>query len=190
MDQLKWRNVSDCFLFNLQIQTQDPAVTGLVSWASPSLIPLSWETQVSWTSVMCTLSAKLNALAFTFLYTLLLLNNPPGEFSHLLPEEQIQPACEEAYAGALSIITHVHDKAFANAAVATVAGFTAVSGVAMVIWSVAVSLTTGVLVWDGENLNHTRLCRKSVDRRRHRTSQTSCLRTAWNRNIILHVYTL
>uniref|UniRef100_UPI0037E75C74 carboxypeptidase O-like n=1 Tax=Semicossyphus pulcher TaxID=241346 RepID=UPI0037E75C74 len=58
-----------------------------------------------------------------------------GEFSHLLPEDQIQPACEEAYAGAISIITYVHDKALNNAAVPTLTSFTAASGVALTIWS-------------------------------------------------------
>lgn len=38
------------------------------------------------------------------------------EFRYLLPEEQIQPACEEAYAGVLSIIAHAHDKTFPYAA--------------------------------------------------------------------------
>lgn len=72
------------------------------------------------------------------------LNDPSGEFSHLLPEEQIQPACEEAYAGALSIIAHVHDKAFNSGTLP----HAAVSGVAMMIWSsiMTVLLTTGVFV--------------------------------------------
>ena len=71
---------------------------------------------------------------------MILPNDPPGEFSHLLPEEQIQPACEEAYMGALSIITYVHDKTFSNAAITTV------SGVALTIWSslMTVLLTAGV----------------------------------------------
>lgn len=69
------------------------------------------------------------------------LPDPPGEFSHLLPEEQIQPACEEAFAGALSIITYVHDKTFnsgthPNAAVTTAPVFTIM----------AASLITVVLV--------------------------------------------
>ncbi|KAG8000777.1 Carboxypeptidase O [Nibea albiflora] len=70
------------------------------------------------------------------------LCNPPGEFSHLLPEEQIQPACEEAFAGALSIITYVHDKAFNSGALPNAAGL------AITIWStiMVVSLSTGVLV--------------------------------------------
>lgn len=60
----------------------------------------------------------------------------PGEFGHLLPEEQIQPACEEAYAGAMSIITYVHDKAFSGAP--------RLSGAAVTIWIavVAACLTT------------------------------------------------
>ncbi|XP_070694583.1 carboxypeptidase O-like [Pempheris klunzingeri] len=88
--------------------------------------------------------ARLIGIPFSYTFEL----RDKGDFSHLLPEEQIQPACEEAFAGALSIITHVHDKTFASAAVATVAGFSAVSRVAMTIWStiMALSLTTGVLV--------------------------------------------
>ncbi|KAL6481068.1 hypothetical protein MHYP_G00091480 [Metynnis hypsauchen] len=39
-----------------------------------------------------------------------------GKFSFKLPEDQIQPTCEEAYQGAMSIITHVHDKTFTSAA--------------------------------------------------------------------------
>lgn len=81
----------------------------------------------------------------------MLPDDPPGEFSHLLPEDQIQPACEEAYAGALSIITYVHDKSFTNgtlpnAAIATVMGFTSASGVAMTIWSTLLTvLLTGAV---------------------------------------------
>lgn len=72
------------------------------------------------------------------------LNDPPGEFSHLLPEDQIKPACEEAYAGALSIITYVHDKTFNSGAIPSAA----FSGVAMVMLSsfMVVFLTTGVLL--------------------------------------------
>ncbi|KAM9333988.1 carboxypeptidase O-like [Symphorus nematophorus] len=43
-----------------------------------------------------------------------------GQFGFELPEDQIQPACEEAYSGALHIITYAHDKTFSGA-VATVA---------------------------------------------------------------------
>lgn len=59
----------------------------------------------------------------------------------MLPEDQIQPACEEAFAGALSIITYVHDKAFNSGVLPNAA-------VALTIWStvMAVSLNTGVLV--------------------------------------------
>lgn len=75
------------------------------------------------------------------------LNEPLGEFSHLLPEEQIKPACEEAYAGALSIITYVHDKTFNNGTLPNTAAIT-VSGVALKMWTtmMVVFLTTGVLV--------------------------------------------
>ncbi|KAM4609351.1 carboxypeptidase O-like [Polymixia lowei] len=72
-----------------------------------------------------------------------------GEFGHQLPEIQIQPACQEAYVGAMSIINYIHDKTFNNATVpnAAVTGVTAVTGVALTIWStiMAASLTTGVL---------------------------------------------
>ncbi|XP_059199311.1 carboxypeptidase O-like [Centropristis striata] len=84
--------------------------------------------------------ARLTGIPFSYTFEL----RDKGEFSHLLPEVQIQPACEEAYAGALSIITYVHDKAFPSSGTLPNA---AVSGVAMMIWSMAVvSLTTGVLV--------------------------------------------
>ncbi|XP_071755980.1 carboxypeptidase O-like [Centroberyx gerrardi] len=93
--------------------------------------------------------ARLVGIPFSYTFEL----RDKGEFGHLLPEEQIQPACQEAYVGALSIITYVHNKAFnittiPNAAVTTVTGITTVTGVAMTIWStiMAVSLTTGVLV--------------------------------------------
>ncbi|XP_041937237.1 carboxypeptidase O-like isoform X2 [Alosa sapidissima] len=40
-----------------------------------------------------------------------------GEHGFKLPEDQIQPTCEEAYEGALSIITYIHDKTFHSSAV-------------------------------------------------------------------------
>jgi hypothetical protein len=40
-----------------------------------------------------------------------------GEHGFKLPEDQIQPTCEEAYAGAHHIITYTHDKAFYSYAV-------------------------------------------------------------------------
>ncbi|XP_072300181.1 carboxypeptidase O-like [Eucyclogobius newberryi] len=54
--------------------------------------------------------ARLSGIPFSYTFEL----RDKGEFSHLLPEDQIQPACEEAYAGALSIISYVHDKHFNN----------------------------------------------------------------------------
>ncbi|CAN9498252.1 unnamed protein product [Ophioblennius macclurei] len=51
-------------------------------------------------------------------YTFELRDN--GTFGFELPEDQIQPTCEEAYSGALHIITYAHDKAF-NAAVTVAA---------------------------------------------------------------------
>ncbi|MEQ2198385.1 hypothetical protein XENOCAPTIV_012158, partial [Xenoophorus captivus] len=43
-----------------------------------------------------------------------------GTYGFKLPENQIQPTCEEAYSGALHIITYAHDKTF-NGAAATAA---------------------------------------------------------------------
>lgn len=58
-----------------------------------------------------------------------------GEFAFELPEDQIQPTCEEAYSGALHIITYAHDKTFSGAAVTAAASFWSVllaAGVARV----------------------------------------------------------
>ncbi|XP_031137675.1 carboxypeptidase O-like isoform X2 [Sander lucioperca] len=84
--------------------------------------------------------ARLIGIPFSYTFEL----RDKGEFSHLLPEEQIQPACEEAYAGALSIITYVHEKTFNSGTLPNASVF----GVAIMIWSsvMAVSLTTGVMV--------------------------------------------
>uniref|UniRef100_H2TMD4 Carboxypeptidase O n=1 Tax=Takifugu rubripes TaxID=31033 RepID=H2TMD4_TAKRU len=60
--------------------------------------------------------ARLKGIPFA--YTFELRDN--GTFGFKLPENQIQPTCEEAYSGALHIITYAHDKTF-NSAVATVA---------------------------------------------------------------------
>ncbi|XP_042371266.1 carboxypeptidase O-like, partial [Plectropomus leopardus] len=79
--------------------------------------------------------ARLSGIPFSYTFEL----RDTGEFSHLLPEEQIQPACEEAYTGALSIITYVHDKTFNSGTLPNAGG-------AVIIWSMAVSFTTGVLV--------------------------------------------
>ncbi|RVE75336.1 hypothetical protein OJAV_G00015660 [Oryzias javanicus] len=46
-----------------------------------------------------------------------------GDFGFELPEDQIQPTCEEAYSGALHIITYAHDKTFSGAAVTAAASF-------------------------------------------------------------------
>uniref|UniRef100_A0A8B9KCR3 Carboxypeptidase O n=1 Tax=Astyanax mexicanus TaxID=7994 RepID=A0A8B9KCR3_ASTMX len=56
--------------------------------------------------------ARLLGIPFVFTFEL----RDKGEFGFKLPEDQIQPTCEEAYQGALSIITTVHDKTFTSAA--------------------------------------------------------------------------
>ncbi|XP_044044121.1 carboxypeptidase O [Siniperca chuatsi] len=60
--------------------------------------------------------ARLQGIPFT--YTFELRDNGTSGFK--LPEDQIQPTCEEAYSGALHIITYAHDKTF-NGAMATAA---------------------------------------------------------------------
>lgn len=60
--------------------------------------------------------ARLQGIPYT--YTFELRDN--GTFGFQLPEDQIQPTCEEAYSGALHIITYAHDKTF-NGAVAPTA---------------------------------------------------------------------
>lgn len=54
-----------------------------------------------------------------FTYTFELRDN--GTFGFELPEDQIKPTCEEAYSGALHIITYAHDKTFNSAAVTAAA---------------------------------------------------------------------
>lgn len=52
--------------------------------------------------------ARLIGIPFSFTFEL----RDKGEHGFKLPEDQIKPACEEAYAGFRSIVTYVHDKAF------------------------------------------------------------------------------
>ncbi|XP_041937239.1 carboxypeptidase O-like [Alosa sapidissima] len=54
--------------------------------------------------------ARLIGIPFSFTFEL----RDKGEHAFELPENQIQPTCEEAYEGARSIITYVHDKTFHN----------------------------------------------------------------------------
>uniref|UniRef100_A0A8D2ZJY6 Carboxypeptidase O n=1 Tax=Scophthalmus maximus TaxID=52904 RepID=A0A8D2ZJY6_SCOMX len=57
-----------------------------------------------------------------FAYTFELRDN--GTFGFQLPEDQIQPTCEEAFTGALHIITYAHEKTFNGATAATAALWT------------------------------------------------------------------
>uniref|UniRef100_A0A673XQN9 Carboxypeptidase O n=1 Tax=Salmo trutta TaxID=8032 RepID=A0A673XQN9_SALTR len=52
--------------------------------------------------------ARLIGIPLSFTFEL----RDKGEHGFELPEDQIQPTCEEAYAGAHHIITYAHDKAF------------------------------------------------------------------------------
>lgn len=57
--------------------------------------------------------ARLIGIPYTFAFEL----RDEGAYGFDLPEDQIQPTCEEAYEGVLSIITYIHDKTFSSAAV-------------------------------------------------------------------------
>ncbi|XP_031414683.1 carboxypeptidase O-like [Clupea harengus] len=61
--------------------------------------------------------ARLVGIPYSFTFEL----RDKGVHGFVLPEDQIQPTCEEAYEGARSIITYVHDKAFYNAAASVTA---------------------------------------------------------------------
>lgn len=52
--------------------------------------------------------ARLIGIPLSFTFEL----RDKGEHGFELPEDQIQPTCEEAYAGAHHIITYAHDKVF------------------------------------------------------------------------------
>uniref|UniRef100_A0A667WJP7 Carboxypeptidase O n=1 Tax=Myripristis murdjan TaxID=586833 RepID=A0A667WJP7_9TELE len=52
--------------------------------------------------------ARLTGINFSYTFEL----RDKGEHGFKLPEEQIQPTCEEAYSGAMHIISYVHDKTF------------------------------------------------------------------------------
>uniref|UniRef100_A0AAQ4RX29 Peptidase M14 domain-containing protein n=1 Tax=Gasterosteus aculeatus aculeatus TaxID=481459 RepID=A0AAQ4RX29_GASAC len=60
--------------------------------------------------------AHMQKIPFSFTFEL----RDKGAFGFELPEDQIRPTCEEAYSGALHIITYAHDKTFSGA-VATAA---------------------------------------------------------------------
>ncbi len=57
--------------------------------------------------------ARLIGIPYSFTFEL----RDEGNYGFILPEDQIQPTCEEAYQGAMSIINYVHDKNFKSAAI-------------------------------------------------------------------------
>uniref|UniRef100_A0A8C6UT97 Peptidase M14 domain-containing protein n=1 Tax=Neogobius melanostomus TaxID=47308 RepID=A0A8C6UT97_9GOBI len=87
--------------------------------------------------------ARLSGIPFSYTFEL----RDKGEFSHLLPEDQIEPAYEEAYAGALSIISYVHNKHFNITVPNSVGTPFKVSGTLLTILSttLCVAITTGLL---------------------------------------------
>ncbi|KAM6945388.1 carboxypeptidase O [Aplochiton taeniatus] len=78
--------------------------------------------------------ARLIGIPFAFTFEL----RDKGEFGFKLPENQIQPTCEEAYAGAMSIINHVHDISFPNAAAATATS---------TLWTILLAVCVASATW-------------------------------------------
>ncbi|XP_062866876.1 carboxypeptidase O [Trichomycterus rosablanca] len=60
--------------------------------------------------------ARLIGIPFSFTFEL----RDKGQHGFVLPEEQIQPTCEEAYQGVLSILTYVHDTTFTHSGATSV----------------------------------------------------------------------
>ncbi|XP_060754233.1 carboxypeptidase O [Neoarius graeffei] len=71
--------------------------------------------------------ARLIGIPFSFTFEL----RDKGEYKFLLPEDQIQPTCEEAYQGALSIISYIHDKTYAIGATTSITA---------TLWNVALAV--------------------------------------------------
>ena len=82
--------------------------------------------------------ARFSGIPFSFTFEL----RDNGTYGFELPEDQIQPTCEEAYSGALHIITYAHDKAFNGAVATTVANLCAVL--------LAAAVTSTNLIWGGK----------------------------------------
>ncbi|XP_061641625.1 carboxypeptidase O [Phyllopteryx taeniolatus] len=60
--------------------------------------------------------ARIQKIPFSYTFEL----RDDGHYGFQLPEDQIQPTCEEAYSGALHIITYAHNKVFNGAVASTV----------------------------------------------------------------------
>ncbi|XP_070711416.1 carboxypeptidase O-like [Pempheris klunzingeri] len=59
--------------------------------------------------------ARMQGIPFCYTFEL----RDKGTFGFKLPEDQIQPTCEEAFSGAMHIITYVHSKTFSGAVATT-----------------------------------------------------------------------
>ncbi|XP_067439241.1 carboxypeptidase O [Thunnus thynnus] len=64
--------------------------------------------------------ARMQGIPFSYTFEL----RDKGQYGFELPQDQIQPTCEEAYSGALHIITYAHDKTFAVTSAAATAAAT------------------------------------------------------------------
>ncbi|XP_063067991.1 carboxypeptidase O-like [Engraulis encrasicolus] len=71
--------------------------------------------------------ARYIGIPFSFTFEL----RDDGTFGFKLPECEIQPACEEAYAGVHSIISYVHDKSYPHSAAASLMA---------TVWTVLIAL--------------------------------------------------
>ncbi|XP_063070668.1 carboxypeptidase O-like [Engraulis encrasicolus] len=79
--------------------------------------------------------ARLIGIPYSYTFEL----RDTGEFGHLLPEDQIQPTGEEAFEGALYIITYAYDRAFHNRTEISAAPATARSTVGPLLATVVMS---------------------------------------------------
>ncbi|XP_061693014.1 carboxypeptidase O isoform X1 [Syngnathoides biaculeatus] len=74
--------------------------------------------------------ARFQEIPFSYTFEL----RDDGHYGFELPEDQIQPTCEEAYSGALHIITYAHNRVFNGAGPSTLPTFWTVLVVVGVTW--------------------------------------------------------
>ncbi|CAL8371732.1 unnamed protein product [Arctogadus glacialis] len=80
--------------------------------------------------------ARLLGIPFSYTFEL----RDKGEFGHLLPEDQIKPACEEAYVGVTSILSYVYDKNFPNDKLPTAAATACVHATGLIVMTTLATL--------------------------------------------------
>ncbi|XP_030200183.1 carboxypeptidase O [Gadus morhua] len=80
--------------------------------------------------------ARLLGIPFSYTFEL----RDKGEFGHLLPEDQIKPACEEAYVGVTSILSYVYDNNFPNDKLPTAAATACVHVTGLIVMTTLATL--------------------------------------------------